>query len=104
MIRQKYHNAKTIILLLYPFDLNINSEEEFQFEVKFLDSNYLIDYFVSLNQEGRPLNIPLLINMTECTNPYYIILNYNKEESSKTLIIDQIFGKMASLSVATKFT
>ena len=42
--------------------------------------------------------------MTECTNPYYVILNYNQPESSKTLVFDQIYGKLTSLSVASKFT
>ena len=42
--------------------------------------------------------------MTECTSPYYVILNYNQQESSKTLIIDQIYGKLSSISVASKFT
>ena len=102
MIRQKYHGANVITLLA-----NLDSEdekEEFMFEVKLFDSNYLLDYYVSSNQEGRPLNSPLLINMTECTNPYYVILNYNREEKAKTLIIDQIYGHISYISVATDFT
>ena len=104
MVRQKYHGASTMILIACPLGFNSNLGEEFNFEVKLFDSNYLLDYYVSSNSEGRPLNSPLLINMTECANPYYVILNYNQEESEKTLVIDQIYGKMAYLGVATEFT
>lgn len=78
--------------------------EAFKYEVKLFDSNFLLDYYVSSKEDGRPLYSPLLINMTECTRPYYVILNYNKMESSKALILDQIYGKMSSLSVAPKIT
>ena len=104
MVRQKYHGASTMTLLVYPFGFYSNLGEEFKFEVKLFDSNYLLDYYVSSNSEGRPLNSPLLINMTECSSPYYVILNYNQAESEKSLVIDQIYGKMTYLSVATKFT
>ena len=107
MVRQKYHGASTMILLVYPYGAEVNSDklrEEFKFEVKLFDSNYLLDYYVSSNEGGRPLNSPLLINMTECSSPYYVILNYNRMESSKTLVIDQIYGKMSYLAVATDFT
>ena len=104
MVRQKYHGASTMVLLVYPLGFYSNLGEEFKFEVKLFDSNYLLDYYVSSNSEGRPLDSPLLINMTECSSPYYVILNYNQAESAKTLVIDQIYGKMTYLSVATKFT
>ena len=100
MVRQKYHNANLMVLIANPF-MNSNFGEEFKFEVKLFESNFLLDYYVSSNTEGRPEYSPLLINMTECTNPYYVILNYNKEDSAKTLVIDQIYGKLYSLSVAT---
>ena len=103
MVRQKYHNANLMVLITLPF-VNSNLGETFKFEVKLFDSNFLLDYYVSSNTEGRPVNSPLLINMTECTNPYYVILNYNQAESAKTLILDQIYGKLYSLSVATKLT
>ena len=107
MVKQKYHSASTMILLVYPYGAEANSDklrEEFKFEVKLFESNYLLDYYVSSNEGGRPLNSPLLINMTECSGPYYVILNYNRKESSKTLVIDQIYGKMSYLAVATDFT
>ena len=106
MVRQKYHGASTMVLIASPFGFQSSSKlrETFKFEVKLFESNYLLDYYVSSNEEGRPMNSPLLINMTECINPYYVILNYNKGESSKTLVIDQIYGKLSYLSVATKFT
>ncbi|MBQ2226599.1 MAG: hypothetical protein II426_03480, partial [Methanobrevibacter sp.] len=42
--------------------------------------------------------------MTDCENPYYVILNYNKPEKETSLYIDQIYGKMKNLTVATTFT
>ena len=103
MVRQKYQGASIMILINYPYEYS-NDEETFKFQVKLFESNYLLDYYVSSNEEGRPLYTPLLINMTECSSPYYVILNYNRQESSKTLILDQIYGKISSLSVATEFT
>ena len=101
MIRMKYNDAKIMTLLLGPSNA---VAQDFQFEVKLLESNYLLDYYVSSNPEGRPLNSPLLINMTECSNPYYVILNYNKPEERRSLILDQIYGKVESISVAEYFT
>ena len=104
MVRQKYHGANLMILLTNKFGSYELVGEPFKFEVKLFESNYLLDYYVSSVSDGRPLYSPLLINMTECTNPYYVILNYNQPESSKTLVFDQIYGKLTSLSVASKFT
>ena len=105
MIRQKYSGASTMTLLVNPSQF-VSKEilgEDFQFEIKLFESNYLLDYYVSSNPEGRTLNKSLLINMTECTNPYYVILNYNKKESQKNLVLDQVYGKIKSLSIATSF-
>ena len=104
MIRQKYQGASIMTLVVNPYNYNTNDGEAFLFEVKLYESNYLLDYYVSSNSEGRPLNKPLLINMTECNSPYYVIVNYNLQEASKNLILDQIYGKMKSLHVATHFT
>ena len=104
MVRQKYHGANIMVLLANTFGGYEMVGEAFKYEVKLFDSNFLLDYYVSSKEDGRPLYSPLLINMTECTSPYYVILNYNKMESSKALILDQIYGKMSSLSVAPKFT
>ena len=97
MVRQKYHGASTMILLTNPFGAYEMVGELFKYQVILFDSNFLLDYFVSSNQNGRPIQSPLLINMTECTNPYYVILNYNRQESSKILVLDQIYGKLSSL-------
>ena len=105
MVRQKYHNAKVMTLIAKPFDSNLNDFKDYiKFEIKLFESNYLLDYYVSSNSEGRPLLKPLLINMTECTNPYYAILNYNQQEGKRNLFIDQIYGKLKSLKVAYSFT
>jgi len=105
MIRQKYNGASIMTLLVNPSEFSLQEKlgEDFQFEIKLFESNYLLDYYVSSNSTGRTLNRALLINMTECTNPYYVILNYNKKESQKNLVLDQIYGKIKSLSIATSF-
>ena len=103
-VRQKYKNANTMVLLTRPFSKTEAADEDFQFQVKFYASNYLLDYFVSLNPSGRSKNTPLMINMTECSTPYYVVLNYNQKEKMIPLYIDQIYGKIKSLSVAPTFT
>ena len=102
-VRQKYKNANTMVLLSRPFSKSEPVSEQFQFQVKFFDSEYLLDYFLSNNPDGRSKNTPLMINMTVCTNPYYVVLNYNKKESKTSLYIDQVYGKINKLSVATSF-
>ena len=99
-VRQKYKNANIMTLLTRPFTKDNKMSELFQFEVKFFPSNYLLDYFVSNDPTGRSKNTPFVVNMTECTSPYYVILNYNKPEKKTTLYIDQIYGKIRDLSVA----
>ncbi|MBO6243347.1 MAG: hypothetical protein J6O41_02095, partial [Clostridia bacterium] len=103
-VRQKYKNANTMILLTRPFSKTEAADEEFQFQVKFFASYYLLDYFVSLNPSGRSKNTPLMINMTQCSSPYYVVLNYNQKEKMTPLYIDQIYGKIKTLSVAPTFT
>ena len=104
MVHQKYHDADTMVLLTNPFGAMEMVGEQFKFEVRLFKSDFLLDYFVSSNASGRPINSPLLVNMTECTNPYYVILNYNQAEEATNLFIDQIYGKMRSVSVATTLT
>ena len=104
MVRQKYHNANYMTLLTRNFTDEEKVSELFKLEIRFFSSNYLLDYFVSDNPDGRTKNYPLSINMTECSSPYYVILNYNKPEKKVLLYIDQIYGKVKSLSVAPTFT
>ena len=101
MVRQKYNNAFIMVLLIRPFDAEDPVGEIFQFQVKFLANNFFLDYYMGSNPEGREKNSPLAINMTECSEPYYVILNYNKPESKAiSLYIDKIYGKIKSLSIA----
>ena len=100
MVRQKYRNANTMVLLTRRFDQEEMVGEPFQFQVKFFASDYLLDYYMGSNLEGRTKNTPLSINMTECDNPYYVIVNYNTPEKEISLYIDEIYGKIKSLSVA----
>ena len=96
-IRQKYHNAGIMTLMAYAFNIK---EENFKFEVKKFETTFLLDYYVSSNPDGRPLNTPLLINMNDCSKPYYVIINYNAQDYGKTLVLDEIYGKMSYLGVA----
>ena len=103
MVRMKYKNAETMILLTRPFDMEEPMGEQFQFHVKFFASDYLLDYYMGTNPLGREKNSPLAINMTKCIDPYYVILNYNQPENKVSLFIDEIYGKIKSISVATSF-
>ena len=102
MIHQKYHDANYMVLLNRDFAEEEDKSSKFKFQVIF--SNHLLDYYVSNNPNGRSKNSPLSINMTDCSDPYFIILNYNKPEKETSLYIDQIYGKIKSLNVATIFS
>ena len=104
MVRQKYKNADMMVLLSRPFAKAIPTGERLQYQVKFFASDYLLDYYMGTNLNGREKNSPLAINMTVCDEPYIVILNYNKPEKKVSLYIDQIYGKINSISVATSFT
>ena len=104
MVRQKYKNADTMVLLSKKFGEPDMIGEQYLFQVKFFPSNYLLDYYMSNNLDGRSKNTPLAINMTECENPYYVIVNYNKPEPQVSLYIDEIYGKIQSLAVAPKLS
>ena len=56
LVRQKYHNANTMVLLTKPFAASETIGETFKFQVKFLSSEFLLDYFVYANSEGRSTN------------------------------------------------
>ena len=103
-VKQKYKNANTMILLTRPFAKDESVGELFNFQIRLFDSNFLLDYFVSNDPYGRSKNKPLMINMTECTNPYYVVLNYNQKERKTSLFIDQIYGKIKNLGVAYEFS
>ena len=104
MVQQKYKGASTMVLLTRNFTAEEIITLDFKFEIKLFPSNYLLDYYMSDNPDGRSKNTPLSINMTDCENPYYVILNYNKPKKETSLYIDQIYGKMKNLTVATTFT
>jgi hypothetical protein len=99
MVHQKYHDAKSMFLLSGEIS---QEESKFEFQLIF-PKEYLLDYYVSNNPNGRSKNRPLAINMNECETPYYFILNYNKPENETSLYIDKIYGKIKSLSIATDF-
>ena len=103
MVRMKYKNANTMILLTRPFDMDEPMGEQFLFQVRFFASDYLLDYYMGTNPLGREKNTPLAINMTVCKEPYYVIVNYNKPEGKTSLFIDQIYGKIKYISVAQAF-
>ena len=100
MVRQKYHNANTMILLTRDFSKPEVIGEQFKYQVKLFPSNFQLEYYVSSNPEGRSKNSPLVVNMTVCTEPYYVILNYNKPEKQMNLYIDQMYGRIKEMYVA----
>ena len=75
MVRQKYKNANTMVLLPRSFDQDEPIGEQFLFQIKFFASDFSLDYYMGINQSGREKNTPLVINMTQCEEPYYVILN-----------------------------
>ena len=103
MVHQKYHDADNMVLLSSDFSKEEDKISETEFQVIF-PKNFLLDYYVSNNPNGRSKNRPLAINMNQCENPYFFILNYNRPEKKTSLFIDQIYGKINSLSVATDFS
>ena len=103
LIKQKYQGATLMILLTDSFT---NTQkpmigEQYRFITYFFKSEANIQYFLSSNTEGRPLNNPTTIEMTSCTQPYYYIMNYNKIEGERKLHIDTIFGERNSIKLAT---
>ena len=104
LIKQKYQGATLMILLT---DALSNTEsaiigEQYRFITYFFNSEKNIQYFLSSNAEGRPLNNPTAIEMTSCDQPYYYIMNYNKIEGEKKLHIDTVFGERNSIKIATR--
>ena len=51
----------------------------------FFNSAKTIQYYVSANENGRPLYNPTTIEMISCEQPYYYILNYNAFEGERML-------------------
>lgn len=108
MIKQKYHGS-SIMTLLATRNQKSNKNDllgvSYTYQVICLELSFLLDYYVSSNPSGREVNSPLLINMPNCSTPYYVILNYNNaKDSSKTLILDKIYGKISLFGIATSFT
>ena len=103
LVYQKYHGATTMILIsdaLSSIDRTIIGEQ-YRFMVKFFNSAANINYFLSSNPEGRPLNSQTTIEMTSCSQPYYYIMNYNKVEEQRKLHIDTIFGEKQSIKMVS---
>ena len=102
VIKEKYNGASTMILITdslshkkaKPFG------EKFKFQVSFFNSKKSIQYYVSANPIGRPLNNPTTIEMLSCEQPYYYILNYHFTEGDRMLHIDTIFGEIKTTKFA----
>jgi len=103
LVRQKYHGATKMILITDSLSSTEKAVigEKYRFMVKFFNSAAQIQYYVSSNPDGRPLNNPTAIEMTSCDQPYYYILNYNHLEEERKLHIDTIFGEISSIKLAT---
>ena len=98
LIYQKYHGAKQMILTTDAISNTHNI-----IDVKYFDSDTQIQYYyLGSDATGRVLNNPTAIEMTSCDLPYYYILNYNQvEEGNRKLHIDNIFGEVDSMKIAT---
>ena len=102
LIKQKYQGAETMILLAKILTKEgSDSLGDLRFITYFFNSATNIQYFLSSNPEGRPLNNPTTIEMTSCTQPYYYIMNYNKNEGERKLHIDTIYGEKKTIRIAT---
>jgi hypothetical protein len=104
LIKQKYQGATTMILLTDALSETERPSigEQYRFITYFFKSEMNVQYFLSGNEKGRPLNNPTAIEMTSCTQPYYYIMNYNKVEDKRKLHIDTVFGEKKAIKLAQK--
>ena len=104
LVRQKYHGATKMILITDSLSSTERAiiGETYRYTVKYFNSAAQIQYYVSSNPDGRPLNNPTAIEMTSCDQPYYYILNYNHLEEQRTLHIDTIFGEVNTTKIASE--
>ena len=104
LVNQKYHGATTMILITDALSATgqIIIGEQYRFMVKYFNSAANINYFLSSNPDGRPLNNPTTIEMTSCSQPYYYIMNYNQVEEQRKLHIDTIFGENPTIRNFTR--
>jgi len=100
---QKYHST-TLILISEKLEGQEHSAlgDSFRFHTKMFKSEAQIEYFISENPDGRTINFPLSLEMNTCSynNKLYYILNYNKAEAERTLILDMIFGAYSNTRIA----
>ena len=70
VIKEKYKGATTMILLTESLskDSMIIIGENFRFTSYFFKSDNTMNYFVSSNPEGRPINIPTIWNYLPVIN------------------------------------
>ena len=62
MVRQKYKNANTMILLPRQFEQEEPMGEQFLFQIKLFPSDFTLDYYMGINQSGREKNTPLAVD------------------------------------------
>ena len=106
VIREKYNGASTMILLTDSLSVKktVPFGEKFKFKITFFNSAKTMQYYVSANPNGRPLNNPTSIEMLNCDQPYYYILNYHHFEGDRMLHIDTIFGEINTTKFADQLT
>lgn len=106
VVREKYHNAQTMILVTDSLSRTQRSfiGEKFRFKASYYDSATTIQYYVSANPTGRLLNNPTSIEMLSCDQPYYYILNYHFTEGDRILHLDNIFGEVNTTKIANQLT
>ena len=104
IIKEKYQGATKIILLTESLFKNkmVVIGENYRFITYFFKSDNTIQYFESINPSGRPINIPINMQMPYCNKSYYYILNYYyPEDKELTLHIDEIYGEIKTKKIAT---
>ena len=105
VVKEKYYGATKMILLTESLSKDSTPVigENFRFKTYFFKSDNTMNYYVSSNAEGRPINIPTSLEMPSCDKPYYYILNYHfPEQRDLTLHMDKIYGELTSKKIATQ--
>ena len=78
-------------------------DEKFIFKATFFEKADNMKYYISENLNGRALNVPIILPINSCVEPFYFIFNYNKVEESRFLHIENIFGELSTIKFSNQF-
>lgn len=99
-INRKYISSQELVLVSEPLETTMEVDEEFHFDISFY-LNSIVDYYKMPNQEGRPLNKPITVQMVNQNEQRCFVVNYNLKESAKELYVEVISGKIKTLKIET---